>query len=423
MSVADAECRCIGDMHSSLSEVDPEVAELIRLEEERQRTTLVLIASENYASRAVLEAQGSVLTNKYAENYPGRRYYAGCEFVDQIEQLAIDRAKQLFGADHANVQPHAGAQANMAVYFALMNLGDTYMAMDLAHGGHLTHGSPVNFSGKMYNVVHYGVERGTELLNYDDILSIAKQRRPKVIVAGATAYPRIIDFKRMRRIADEVDAVLMVDMAHIAGLVAAGEHPTPIGHAQIITTTTHKTLRGPRSGMILCDAEYAEAIDRAVFPGLQGGPLEHAIAAKAVCFKEAMAPEFADYQRRIRQNAAVLAQALKKRGFRLVSGGTDNHLMLVDVSVMGLTGKAAQTALDLAGIVQNRNMIPFDTQKPYITSGIRLGTPAVTTRGMGEPEMETIAGLIHRVLAAIDDEQVIAGVRQQVRELCAVFPI
>jgi glycine hydroxymethyltransferase len=370
-----------------------------------------------------LEAQGSVLTNKYAEGYPGKRYYSGCEFIDEIEQLAIDRAKELFGAYHANVQPHAGAQANMAAYLALMNPGDTFMAMDLAHGVHLTHGSPVNFSGKLYNVAHYGVEKGSELLNYDDILSIAKGCRPKVIVAGATVYPRIIDFERMRRIADEVDAVLMVDMAHIAGLVAAGEHPTPIGHAQIITTTTHKTLRGPRSGIILCDAEYAEAIDRAVFPGLQGGPLEHAIAAKAVCFKEAMAPGFADYQRRIRQNAAVLAQALKERGFRLVSGGTDNHLMLVDVSVMGLTGKAAQIALDLAGIVQNRNMIPFDTQKPYITSGVRLGTPAVTTRGMGEPEMKTIAGLIHRVLARIDDEQVIADVRQQVRELCAVFPI
>ena len=423
MSVADAECRCIGDMHSSLSKADPEVAELIRLEEDRQQTKLVLIASENYASRAVLEAQGSVLTNKYAENYPGRRYYAGCEFVDQIEQLAIDRAKELFGADHANVQPHAGAQANMAVYFALMNPGDTFMAMDLPHGGHLTHGSPVNFSGKMYNVVPYGVEKDSELLNYDDILGIAKQCKPKVIVAGATAYPRIIDFPRMRRIADEVGAVLMVDMAHIAGLVAAGEHPTPVGHAQIVTTTTHKTLRGPRSGMILCDAEYTTAIDRAVFPGMQGGPLEHVIAAKAVCFREAMTPEFKVYQSQIRKNAGALAEALKERGFRLVSGGTDNHLMMIDVFAMGLTGKAAQTALDLAGIVQNRNMIPFDTQKPWIASGIRLGTPAVTTRGMGEPEMRIIAGLIHRVLADIDDEQVVTDVRQQVRELCAAFPI
>lgn len=413
----------MGEMHASLRDVDPEVADLIALEDERQRTKLVLIASENYASRAVLEAQGSVLTNKYAEGYPGRRYYAGCEFIDTVEQLAIDRAKELFGAQHANVQPHAGAQANMAVYYALMKPGDTYMAMDLAHGGHLTHGSPVNFSGVLYNVAHYGVERGSEMLNYDALLQEAKRCRPKIIVAGATVYPRTIDFARMRRIADEVGAVLMADIAHIAGLVAAGEHPTPVGHAQIVTTTTHKTLRGPRSGIILCDAEYADAIDRAVFPGLQGGPLEHVIAAKAVCFKEAMTPEFKDYQRQIRKNAGALAEALTSHGFRLVSGGTDNHLMLVDVSAMGLTGRDAQTALDQAGIVQNRNMIPFDTQKPYITSGIRLGTPAVTTRGMKEAEMKVIAAMIHRVLSNIEDERVIQDIRGQVRELCDQFPV
>ena len=425
MSFIDARSRskCIGEMHSGIAEADPEVAELICLEEERQSTKLVMIASENYASRAVLEAQGSVLTNKYAEGYPGKRWYSGCEFVDRVEQLAIDRAKELFGADHANVQPHAGAQANMAVYYALLKPGDTYMAMDLSHGGHLTHGSPVNFSGVLYNVVHYGVEHGTELLNYDSILEIAKQCKPKLIVGGATAYPRTIDFKRMREIADEVGAVLMVDMAHIAGLVAAGEHPSPVGHAQIVTSTTHKTLRGPRSGIILCDAEYAESIDRAVFPGIQGGPLEHVIAAKAICFREAMTPEFKIYQRQIRNNAQALAEALKSFGLRLVTGGTDNHLMLVDVWAMGLTGRAAQTALDQAGIVQNRNTIPFDTQKPYVASGIRLGTPAVTTRGMKEPEMKIIAEMIHRILTHVEDEQVIRNVRGEVRELCADFPI
>ncbi len=423
VSTSDTDCRCIGDMHSALSVTDPEIAELIRLEEERQQTKLMLIASENYASCAVLEAQGSVLTNKYAEGYPNKRYYSGCEYIDKIEQIAIDRAKALFGADHANVQPHSGSQANMAVYYALMKPGDTYMAMDLAHGGHLTHGSQVNFSGVQYNVVHYGVSRDTELLDYDEILKIAKECKPKMILTGATVYPRIIDFPKMRQIADEVGAILVTDMAHISGLVAAGEHPTPIGYAQIVTSTTHKTLRGPRSGMILCDADFADAIDRAVFPGLQGGPLEHVIAAKAVCFKEAMQPSFKDYQKQIRKNASALAESLKELGFRLVSGGTDNHLMLVDVSVMGLTGKAAQTALDNAGIVQNRNMIPFDTQKPYITSGIRLGTPAVTTRGMKEPEMKIIANMIHRVLKNIENEQVIAQVRQEVRELCSQFPI
>ncbi|MDO8585485.1 MAG: serine hydroxymethyltransferase [Armatimonadota bacterium] len=410
-------------MTADLAKADPEVFDAIKAEERRQRDKVVLIASENYASRAVRQAQGSVLTNKYAEGYPGKRYYGGCEYVDVVERLAVERAKELFGAEHANVQPHSGSQANMAAYFAVLSLGDTYMAMNLSHGGHLTHGSPVNFSGKLYNVIPYGVSREDELLDYDEIHRLAKETSPKLIVAGATVYPRIIDFPRLRSIADDVGALLMVDIAHIAGLIAAGEHPSPIPHAQIVTSTTHKTLRGPRSGMILCCAELAEAIDKAVFPGLQGGPLMHVVAAKAVCFKEAMAPEFKDYQKQIRANAKALAATLSARGFRLVSGGTDNHLMLVDLTPMGLTGKQAQLSLDDVGITLNKNMIPFDTQKPFVTSGIRIGTPAVTTRGMREPEMQTIGELIDVTLRNIDSEPAKEDVRRRVKELCGRFPV
>jgi len=410
-------------MQAPLAVVDPEVAEAIRAEERRQHDKLVLIASENYASRAVLEAQGSVLTNKYAEGYPGRRYYGGCEYVDAVEHLAIERAKQLFGAEHANVQPHAGAQANMAAYFAVLQPGDTYMALDLAHGGHLTHGSPVNFSGKLYRVVHYGVDRSDERLNYDSIHKQAREVRPRLIVTGATVYPRIIDFARMREIADDVGALLMVDMAHIAGLVAAGVHPSPVPHAQIVTTTTHKTLRGPRAGIILCTAELAKDIDRAVFPGMQGGPLMHAIAAKAVCLKEAMSPAFAAYQKQIVRNAKRLADGLAARGFRLVAGGTDTHLMLVDLTSRGITGKAAQEALDQVGIVVNKNLIPFDKEKPMVTSGIRIGTPAVTTRGMREPEMDMIAELIALTLSDPESSAVQAEVRRRVKEICDAFPV
>jgi len=406
-----------------LSEVDPEVAEAIELEKERQNNKLEMIAAENFVSRAVMEAAGSVMTNKYAEGYPGKRWYGGCEFVDIVERLAIERAKELFGAEHANVQPHAGAQANMAVYFALMNPGDTYMAMNLAHGGHLTHGSPVNFSGKLYRVVPYGVSRETELLDYDDLLRMARETRPKVIMAGATVYPRIIDFGKMREIADAVGAHLVVDMAHIAGLVAAGEHPSPVPYAHVVTTTTHKTLRGPRSGMILCKKDYAEMIDRAVFPGMQGGPLMHIIAAKAVALKEAMTPEFKAYQRQIRLNAAALSESLLERGQRLVSGGTDNHLMLVDLTPLGITGKQAQEILDSAGITANKNTIPFETRSPYIASGLRLGTPALTTRGMREPEMRLIGGLIDDVLRNPDDAVIRERVRGTVDELCQQFPL
>jgi len=410
-------------MQAALSEVDAEVAEAVRDEERRQRDKLVLIASENYVSRAVLEAQGSVLTNKYAEGYPGKRYYGGCEYVDVIEQLAIDRAKELFGAEHANVQPHSGAQANMAAYFAVMRPGDRYMALDLAHGGHLTHGSPVSFSGMLYEVVHYGVDPCDERLNYEAIHKQAREVRPKLIVTGATVYPRIIDFPRMRQIADDVGALLMVDMAHIAGLVAAGVHPSPIPYAQIVTTTTHKTLRGPRSGMILCTSELAKDIDRAVFPGMQGGPLMHVIAAKAVCLKEAMSEAFVDYQKQIVLNARRLAEGLASRGFRLVTGGTDNHLMLLDLTSRGLTGKVAQEALDEVGMVCNKNMIPFDKEKPTVTSGIRIGTAAITTRGMKEAEMDEIAELISMTLSAIGDESVKGVVKRRVRGICDAFPI
>lgn len=406
-----------------LSEVDPEIAESIRKEEKRQHEKLVMIASENYVSRAVLEAQGSVLTNKYAEGYPGKRYYGGCEYVDEAERLAIERAKELFGAEHANVQPHSGAIANMAVYFAFMKPGDTFMALDLAHGGHLTHGSPVNFSGRLYNAVHYGVEPGTEVINYDKVRETAHQSKPKILVTGASVYPRILDFAELRSIADEVGAIFMVDMAHIAGLVATGVHPSPVPHAHVITSTTHKTLRGPRSGMILAKMEYGEVIDKSVFPGMQGGPLMHVIAAKAVCYKEAMSSDFVTYQKQVVTNAKTLASELASRGFRLVSGGTDTHLMLIDLTGKGMTGKKAQAVLEDVNIVINKNMIPFDKEKPFVTSGIRIGTPALTTRGMTETEMRVIAGLIDDAISNPDCEATKNRIRAKVKDLCDAFPI
>ena len=410
-----------------LSQVDPEIAEAIRAETERQSHKILLIASENYASRAVMEATGSVLTNKYAEGYPSKRYYGGCENADTVESIAIERAKQLFGAEHANVQPHAGSQANMAAYFAFMQPGDTILAMELAHGGHITHGSPVNFSGMLYKPCYYGVRPDTEVLDYDEIERLAARCRPRVIMTGATVYPRTIHFERFRKIADSVGAILIADIAHIAGLVAAGEHPSPCPHCDVVTLTTHKTLRGPRSGIILCKAEYAKAIDRAVFPGLQGGPLVHVIAAKAVSLKEAMQPSFVDYQRAIRRNAAALADGLARRGLRLVSGGTDTHLMLADLTPMGITGKAAQEALDEVGIVVNKNMIPFDKQTPVVTSGIRVGTPCLTTRRMGEREMETVADLIVRCLANLGGSPAAVAARREIareaRALADAFPV
>ncbi|MFO7300925.1 MAG: serine hydroxymethyltransferase [Acidobacteriota bacterium] len=406
-----------------LSASDPEIARAIQQEIQRQEEGLELIASENFVSLAVLEAAGSVLTNKYAEGYPGRRYYGGCEFADVAESLAIERAKALFGAEHVNVQPHSGAQANMAVYMAALKPGDTILGMNLAHGGHLTHGHPLNFSGKYFNIVPYGVRKEDERIDYDELEQLATTHRPQMIVVGASAYPRQIDFARIRAIADTCGALVMTDMAHIAGLVAAGCHPSPIPHSDFVTTTTHKTLRGPRGGMVLCRERFAKDLDRAVFPGVQGGPLMHIIAAKAVCFKEALSPEFRDYQARIVRNAARLADRLQQAGFRLVSGGTDNHLMLVDVFSKGITGKAAESALGRAGITVNKNAIPFDTNPPMVASGIRLGTPAVTTRGMGEAEMDVIADLITRVLAAPDDEAVITKVKEEVEALCRRFPL
>lgn len=405
-----------------LSEVDPEVAEAIRLETERQEYTLGLIASENYASEAVMEACASIMTNKYAEGAPHKRYYSGCDYVDIVEDLAVARAKAIFGADYVNVQPHSGSQANMAIYFAVLQPGDTVLAMDLYHGGHLTHGSLVNFSGKFYNFAHYGVSRETELIDFDELASVAKKCRPKLIVAGATAYPRIIDFVKFREIADYVGAYLMVDMAHIAGLVAAGVHPSPIEKAHFVSTSTHKTLRGPRGGMVMCKEEFAPLLSKSVFPGMQGGPLMHEIAAKAVALKEAMSDEFKEYQRQTAKNAAELARELIKNGFRLVSGGTDNHLMLVDLRVKGLTGKDASQALYEAAMVVNKNTIPYDTQSPFITSGIRLGTPAVTTRGMKEPEMRLISELIARVLEDMENRAARAEVREEVKLLCSKFP-
>lgn len=403
---------------------DPEVAQAIEQEEKRQQYKIEMIASENFVSRAVMAAQGSVLTNKYAEGYPGKRYYGGCEYVDIVEDLARERAKKLFGAEHANVQPHSGAQANTAVYFAVLKLGDTVLGMDLTHGGHLTHGSPVNISGMYYNFVPYGVDPETEQLDYEQVRTLAQQHRPKLIVAGASAYPRIIDFAKLRKIADETGALLMVDMAHIAGLVATGIHPNPIPHAHFVTTTTHKTLRGPRGGMILCPSEYAQKIDKAIFPGIQGGPLMHVIAAKAVAFGEALQPEFSVYQQHTVDNAKALAQALSARGFRLVSGGTDNHLMLLDVQTKGLTGKEAEFILDEVGITVNKNTIPFDKASPFITSGIRIGTPAVTTRGMTPEAMERIALAIDLALTSRENNASrLAEARRIVEELCREFPL
>jgi glycine hydroxymethyltransferase len=410
-------------MHRSLADTDPEIATAIDNERRRQSEGLELIASENFVSRAVLEAAGSVLTNKYAEGYPGRRYYGGCEFVDVAESLAIARAKALFGADHANVQPHSGAQANMAVYFAAVTPGDTVLGMNLAHGGHLTHGHPLNFSGKLYTIVPYGVRKDDERIDYEELERLAHQHKPRMIMVGASAYPRIIDFQRIAGVARAVGAVMVVDMAHIAGLVAAKLHPSPVPHADFVTSTTHKTLRGPRAGLVLCREQYARDLDKSLFPGVQGGPLMHVVAAKAVCFKEAMEPSFGDYQRQILANAQALARALTGHGFRLVSGGTDNHLMLVDVFSKGVTGKAAEAALGAAGITVNKNAIPFDQNPPMVASGIRVGTPALTTRGMREPEMELIASFIARVLAAIGDDHVVRMVRAEVEQLCRRFPL
>jgi glycine hydroxymethyltransferase len=406
-----------------LIDVDPEIANAVRLETERQASKLELIASENFVSEAVLEAMGSPLTNKYAEGYPGKRYYGGCEFVDVAETLAIERAKQLFGADHANVQPHSGAQANMAAYFALLNYGDTILGLNLAHGGHLTHGSPVNFSGRFFKVIPYSVDAKTEQIDMAEVRRLAKEHRPKMIVTGGSAYPRTLHFDQFKDVADEVGAFLMADIAHPAGIIAAGLHPSPVPHCDLVTTTTHKTLRGPRGGMILCKAAHAAAVNKNIFPGMQGGPLMHVIAAKAVAFKEALTPEFREYQRRILANAHALAEALIGQGFRLVSGGTDTHVMLVDVAVKGLTGKVAEVSLDKAGLTVNKNAIPFDTKPPTITSGIRLGTPALTTRGMREAEMRTVAALIAEVLAEVEDTGRQARVAGKVRELCSAFPL
>ena len=406
-----------------LSEADPDVFRLIREETRRQAEGLELIASENFVSPAVLEALGSSLTNKYAEGYPGKRYYGGCEVVDQVEQLAIDRAKRLFGADHANVQPHSGSQANMAAYFALAQPGDTLLAMSLNFGGHLTHGSPVNFSGKLFKIVPYGLRQGDETIDMDEVARLAKEHRPKIIVVGASAYPRTLHFDRFAEIAKSVGAAMVVDMAHIAGLVAAGLHPSPVPYSEIVTTTTHKTLRGPRGGMILCREQYAKTLNSQIFPGIQGGPLEHVIAAKAVAFGEALRPEFKEYQRRIVENAQALAEGLVRAGLRLVSGGTDNHLILVDLRPKKLTGKVAEEALGKAGITVNKNMIPWDPEKPMTTSGVRVGTPALTTRGMRAAEMQRVAQLIGQVLDAPGDEAVLGRVRGAVKELCRQFPM
>jgi glycine hydroxymethyltransferase len=410
-------------MWRTLAEADPEVAQAIKDELHRQNSGLELIASENFVSRAVLEAAGSIFTNKYAEGYPGRRYYGGCEFVDVVERAAIARAKALFGADHANVQPHSGAQANMSVYFTLLKPGDTVLGMNLAHGGHLTHGHPLNFSGKLYTIVPYGVRQSDERIDYDELSRLADQHKPKMIIVGASAYPRVIEFARIRAVADRVGAAILTDMAHIAGLVAAGIHPSPVPHSDFVTTTTHKTLRGPRAGMILCKEQYAKDLDKSVFPGVQGGPLMHIIAGKAVCLKEAAEPAFKIYQSQIVANAKKLASTLSTAGFRLVSGGTDNHLMLVDVFSKGITGKVAEAALGKAGITVNKNAIPFDQNPPMVASGIRVGTPAVTTRGMRESEMEIVGELITRVLKTPEDEGALAMIRAEVETLCRKFPL
>jgi glycine hydroxymethyltransferase len=408
---------------TNLTSTDPDIASAIRNELHRQQHGLELIASENFVSPAVLEAVGSVLTNKYAEGYPGKRYYGGCEHVDVVETLAIDRAKALFGADHANVQPHSGAQANMAVYLAMLKPGDTLLGMNLSHGGHLTHGHPLNFSGKYFNIVPYGVRQDDERIDYDELERLAREHRPKMIVVGASAYARTIDYARIRAVATEVGALVMTDMAHISGLVAAGLHPTPVPHSDFVTTTTHKTLRGPRGGLILCRSEFAKEIDRALFPGVQGGPLMHVIAGKAVCFREALSESFRTYQLQVIRNASRLASRLAAAGLRIVSGGTDNHLVLVDVFSKGLTGKIAEAALGRASITVNKNAIPFDQHPPMTASGIRVGTPAVTTRGLGEAEMDLVAGFFARVLAAPNDESVANAVRSEVEALCRKFPL
>lgn len=407
----------------SLKEVDPDIYELILQEKKRETSKILMIASENYASKAVMEAQGSLFTNKYAEGYPGRRYYGGCEYADEVERLAQERAKKLFNVEHVNVQPHSGTQANMAVYFAMLQPGDTIMGMSLPHGGHLSHGSPVNFTGKLYKTVFYGVNKETGYIDMEEVRRLAHEHKPKIIITGASAYPRIIDFKAFAEIAKEVGAYLMADIAHIAGLIATGLHPSPVPYSDFITTTTHKTLRGPRGGVVMCKADYAKAIDKAVFPGIQGGPLVHVIAAKAVAFQEALSEDFKEYQQRVIKNAKTLAEALKKKGFKLVSDGTDNHLMLVDLTNFNITGKEAEEALDKAGITVNKNTIPFDTKPPTVTSGIRIGTPSVTTRGMGEQEMEEIAEIIERVIKNISNESVIKDMKKKVQSLCKRFPI
>lgn len=414
---------------SELKGVDLEVYNAIKGEEERELTKIILIASENCVSKAVLEAQGSVLTNKYAEGYPGRRYYGGCEYADAVENLAIERAKRLFGAEHVNIQPHSGSTANMAVYFSVLKPGDAILGMSLPHGGHLTHGAPVSFSGQIYTSFSYGVEEKTELLDYDELERLAMEHKPRMIVAGYSAYSRVLDFARFRRIADKVaaatkrDVYLMADIAHIAGLVAAGEHPSPVPYADFVTTTTHKTLRGPRGGMILCRQKYAKAVDKVIFPGIQGGPLVHVIAAKAVALKEALTPEFREYQRQVKANAKALAQRLTEDGLRIVSGGTENHLMLVDLTPKDVTGKDAEAALDAAGITVNKNSIPWDRKPPVTTSGIRLGTPLVTTRGMKEPEMKVVGDLICEALANGSDAGKLASIRQKTRDLCSKYPM
>lgn len=410
-------------MSQKLTAFDPQIAEIIQKETRRQEYNLEFIASENFVSEHVLEVQGSVLTNKYAEGYPGKRYYGGCEFVDEAEQLAIDRACELFGAEHANVQPHSGSQANMAVYFTVCQPGDTVLGMNLSHGGHLTHGSPVNFSGKLFNIVPYGVDKVTGRIDYDEVERLAIEHKPKLIVVGASAYPRTIEFEPFRKIADKVGAKVMVDMAHIAGLVAAGEHPNPVPYADYVTTTTHKTLRGPRGGMILCREADAKKLNSNIFPGIQGGPLMHVIAAKAVSFKEALSPEFKIYTQQVVKNAKALADALVAHGFNLVSGGTDNHLMLLDFSGTEMTGKVAEAALESAGLTMNKNAVPFDARSPFVTSGIRIGTPATTTRGLKEPEMKQVADWIQRALTHTDDRVALQKIQEEVKAMCLRFPL
>lgn len=408
---------------SYISEIDPEIAQALKQEADRQDYKLNLIASENYTSKAVMEAQGSIMTNKYAEGYSGKRYYGGCEFVDIAEDIAKERAKTIFGAEHVNVQPHCGSSANMAVYFSMLKPGDTIMSMDLTHGGHLSHGSPVNFAGQLYNIVPYGVSKETEALDYETLTQIAKNEKPKMIVCGASAYSRTLDFKRFKEIADEVGAYLLADVAHIAGLIAADVHPNPVPYADFVTTTTHKTLRGPRGGMVMCKEEFAKNIDKAVFPGIQGGPLMHIIAAKAVAFKEAQSKQFKDDQQQTVKNAQTIAKSLIEKDFNIVSGGTDNHVMLINLNDFEITGKEAEAAMSKAGIILNKNTIPFETRSPFITSGIRIGTPATTTRGMKEKEMVQIADIMHNVICNKEDEQMLTNIKSDIADLCSKFPI